>query len=146
VDVLKGKVARELAALERELDELLERTLGGSIRPPGRADRFLPPTDVYETKEGTVVEIEVAGVRPEDIRLIVDGEYLQITGRRERRPSDPPERYIQMEIARGSFERVLRVAVPYDADRVEASVEAGILRILLPHGSRATRRIPVGGS
>ena len=144
MDVLKGKVARELAALEQELDELVERTLGG-VRPPRRADRFRPPTDVYETQEGIVVRMELAGVSPEDVRLIVDGEYLQVTGRREPPEPEPPEHYVQMEIERGRFERVLRVGSPYDPDAVRASVEAGILTIVLPRKS-ATRKIPVSGS
>ena len=144
MDVLKGKVARELVALEEELDEFLERTLGGGIRPPG-VDRFRPSTDVYETKDGIVVEVELAGARPEDLRLIVDGEYLQITGHRNPVHSAPPERYLQMEIPRGRFERVLRLGIPYDADRVQASMEAGTLTIMLPRKTRVTRKVPVTG-
>jgi HSP20 family protein len=146
VDVLKGKVARELAALEEELDEFLERTLGGGLRPAGRVDRFRPPTDIYETEEEVVVQVELAGVRPEDLQLIVDGEYLQITGTREPSHPESPERYLQMEIPRGRFERVLRLGVPYDPDRVRASVDSGILTIVLPRKTRVVRKIPVSRS
>jgi HSP20 family protein len=145
VDVLKGKVARELAALEEELDEFLERTLGGGLRPPGPIDRFRPPTDVYETQEGVVVQVELAGVQPEDLRLIVDGEYLQISGHRKPLHTSPPERYLQMEIPRGRFERVLRLGTPYDPDRVRASMEAGTLTVVLPRKARVARKIPVTG-
>lgn len=146
MDVHKGKVARELAALEQELDELVERTLGGGLRAPGRAERFRPPTDVYETAEGTVVLMELPGVRAEDVKLVVDGEYLQVTGSREPRHPRPPERYLQMEIPRGRFERVLRLGGPYDPDRIDASLDAGILRIVLPRRARVIRKIPVSGS
>jgi HSP20 family molecular chaperone IbpA len=146
LDVLKGKVARELAELEEELGEFLERALGAGVRRGARVDRFRPPTDVYESQEGIVVQMELAGVRPDDLRLIVDGEYLQITGTREPPHPENPERYLQMEIPRGSFERVLRVGVPYDADRVRASVDSGILTIVLPRKSRVVRKIPVQGS
>ena len=145
MDVLKGKVARELAALEEELDEFLERTLGGGIRPRGAVDRFRPATDVYETLDGIVVEVELAGARPEDLRLIVDGEYLQITGHRNPVHAAPPERYLQMEIPRGRFERVLRLGIPYDADRVQASMDAGTLTIVLPRKARIARKVPVRG-
>ena len=143
MDVLKGKVARELAALEEELDVFLERTLGGGLRPPGPIDRFRPPTDVYETREGIVVQVELAGVQPQDIRLTVDGEYLQITGQRQPLHASPPERYLQMEIPRGRFERVLRLGIPYDPDRVRASMEAGTLTVVLPRKVRVPRKIPV---
>jgi HSP20 family protein len=146
VDVLKGKIARELAELEEELGDFLERTLGGGLRRAGRVDRFRPQTDVYETPEGIIVQVELAGVHPEDLRLIVDGEYLQITGTREPPHPESPERYLQMEIPRGRFERVLRVGVPYDPDRVRASVDVGILTIVLPRKARIVRKIPVTGS
>ncbi|MEE8556580.1 MAG: Hsp20/alpha crystallin family protein [Myxococcota bacterium] len=146
MDVLKGKVARELAALEEELDEFLERTIGGGLRPASRVDRLRPPTDVCETEEGIVVQMELAGVRAEDLRLIVDGEYLQITGTREPPPPGSGGRYLQMEIPRGRFERVLRVGVPYDPDQVSASVESGILTVVLPRKVRVLRKVPVSGS
>jgi HSP20 family protein len=148
VDVLKGKIARELAELEEELGDFLERTLGGGLRRAGtgRVDRFRPPTDVYETPEGIIVQVELAGVQAEDLRLIVDGEYLQITGTREPPHPESPERYLQMEIPRGRFERVLRVGVSYDPDRIRASVDAGILTIVLPRKARVVRKIEVTGS
>ena len=101
MDVLKGKVARELAELEEELGEFLERALGAGVRRGARVDRFRPPTDVYESQDGIVVQVELAGVRAEDLRLVMDGEYLQITGTREPPHPEHPERYLQMEIPRG---------------------------------------------
>lgn len=144
LDVLKGKVARELAALEEQLDRALERTFGASVRLPGRADRFRPALDAWESDEAIVLQVELAGVRAEDVRLVVDGEYVQITGRRAARYDAPPRRHLQMEISQGSFERVLRLRAPYDPDRVTAALDAGILTIRFPLRTAAgPRSIPV---
>ncbi len=142
MDVLKGKVARELAAIEEQLDQALERSFGSGVRA-GRTDRFRPAIDVYEVEDAIVVQAELGGVRPEDVRLVVDGEYLQISGRRRSLRAEAPRRQLQMEIPPGHFERVLRFRASYDADRVTASLEAGILSVRLPLRARTTRTIPV---
>lgn len=143
MDVLKGKVARELAALEEQLDRVLERAFDTGVQLPLHSDRFRPALDVYETEDAIVVQADLGGVRGEDIRLIVDGEYLQIKGRRGSLYDRPPRRHLQMEIPRGNFERVLRMRASYDADRVTAKLEAGILTVTLPRKQRGPRKIPV---
>ncbi len=143
MDVLKGKVARELAALEEHLDQVFERAFGSGVRLPGRADRFRPAIDVYETNDTILVQVDLAGVRAESLKLVVDGEYLQVAGHRSALHHEPPKRHLQMEIPQGHFERVLRLRIPYDPDRVTASLEAGILTIRLPLRNPVARQIPV---
>ncbi len=146
MDVLIGKVARELAALEEQLERVFERALGTTMRLPGRAGSFRPTIDAYQSKEGTIVHVDLAGVESKDVRLIVDGEYLQISGRRSATYAQPPEHHLQMEIPRGTFERVIRLPRPYDPERVSAVLQAGILTVELPHRSPAIRKIPVRSS
>jgi HSP20 family protein len=114
------------------------------VRIPARADRFRPALDAWETEDAIVLQVELAGVRAEDVRLIVDGEYVQITGRRGVRYDAPPRRHLQMEISQGSFERVLRLRALYDPDAVTAALDAGILTVRFPlRGRPGPRNIPV---
>ncbi len=136
-------MARELAALERQLDHVFERALGSTMRLAGRVGSFRPTIDAFETKEGTVVQVDMDGVESEASRLIFDGEYRQISGRRSATYERPPEQHLQMEIPRGSFERVSRLPHPYDPERVSAVLEAGILTVELPNLPSETRKIPV---
>jgi HSP20 family protein len=142
MDVLKGRVRREFAALEEQLDRVFERAFGSGVRPT-RTDSYRPPIDAYETDEAIVVQVDLAGVVAEDVRLTVDGEYLEISGRRQVGHESAPLRHLRMEIAQGRFERVLRFADGYDPDRVTASLEAGLLRITLPRRPRAVQQIPI---
>ncbi|HAV77790.1 MAG TPA: hypothetical protein DCX53_10620 [Anaerolineae bacterium] len=66
-----------------------------------RSNVWRPATDVYETETGVVVRVEIAGLREEDIEVVIQGELLLISGNR----SDLPERraYHQMEIPFGRF-------------------------------------------
>jgi HSP20 family protein len=141
--VQRGKIARELAELEEQMDRAFERALAGAVRLPSGVDAWRPALDVYETERAIVVRVELPGVRSEDVRVVVDGEYLQITGRRSLARAGESQRHLLIEIAQGPFERVLRTRAQYDADRVTARLENGLLTIELPKKDGATRVVPV---
>lgn len=141
--VQRGKIARELATLDEQMDRAFERVLFSSVRLPGAADAWRPAMDVVETEGTVVVRVELAGVSGEQVRVTVDGEYVQIAGRRSfERPGENP-RHLLIEIPQGSFERVLRMRLPYDADRASARLENGLLTIELPRRESGARNIPV---
>lgn len=104
------------------------RALQWDVSRPASA--WAPPTDVYENEEGVVVQVEVAGMRPEDFTITLDERRLVVTGVRE----DPEAKktYYQMEIRYGEFR--VEVDLPWrtDPDCVEATYEAGFLRVFVP--------------
>jgi len=142
MQVQRGKIARELAELEEQMDRAFERALAGAVRLP-TADAWRPPLDVYETERAIVVRVELAGVSSDDVRVVVDGEYLQITGRRALTRPGEPLRHLLIEIAQGPFERVLRMRAEYDPEHVSARLENGVLTIELPRKERSARVIAV---
>ncbi|HKC51846.1 MAG TPA: Hsp20/alpha crystallin family protein, partial [Myxococcota bacterium] len=109
-------------------------------------DAFRPALDVCETERAIVVRVELAGVASDDARVVVDGEYLQITGRRTLTRGGSGQRHLLIEIAQGPFERVLRLRAQYDPDRVTARLEDGMLTIELPRKENTARVIPVNPS
>lgn len=98
-----------------------------AVRP---APAWTPPTDVYENEDGVVVQVEIAGMRPEDFAITLDERRLVVTG--VRRDPEPKKTYYQMEINYGEFR--IEVDLPWrgDPDCVEATYEAGFLRVFLP--------------
>ena len=141
--VQRGKIARELAQLEEQMDRAFERVLASALRLPGGVDAWRPALDVYETDRAVVLRVELAGVPSEEVRVVVDGEYVQICGRRSFGRSEPSQRHLLIEIPQGPFERVLRMRTPYDADGVVARFENGVLTVELPRKPTAARLIPV---
>ena len=95
-----------------------------------RSSMWTPPTDVYETEANLVVKVEVAGMREEDIEVVVEEQILMIRGFR----ADQNERraYHQMEIRSGKFE--IAIGLPTGVNLEEASAEytLGFLTILFP--------------
>jgi HSP20 family protein len=107
------------------------------------SDRWQPAADVYETEASIVVRLELAGVRGSEISVTVDGDILRIRGVRRPRVDGDAQRLHQMEIASGPFERAIRIGIPFERDRVTASLEEGLLRVVLPKKSSGPRRIGI---
>jgi HSP20 family protein len=106
-------------------------------------DRWQPAADVYETEKAVVVRLELAGVAGDEVQVTVDGDVLRIRGVRHPRIDEDAQRLHQMEIASGPFERALRIGIPFERDHVNASLEEGVLRVVLPKRRAGPRRIGV---
>jgi hypothetical protein len=61
---------------------LYTQKLPDSPREVGGQTHWVPNTDVYKTSEGLVVNVELAGLRQEDVEIAVEGNRLLITGQR----------------------------------------------------------------
>ncbi len=93
---------------------------------------FAPPADVYETDDAFVVEIEVPGVRMEELKLqIVDG-LLSVRGERSM-PREParPEIFLRMERTYGAFSRSVRFDQPVASEPRKIELRNGLLVIEL---------------
>jgi len=105
-----------------------------------RAVIWVPPTDVFETEDQFIVQVEVAGVKQSDLTVSLQDRRLIITGTR----SDPgPARraYHQMQVRFGDFGAEVELPAPVDENAIEASYADGFLRIALP--KRKPRQIDV---
>jgi len=95
-----------------------------------RANSWCPPTDVYETEEGLVVKVEVAGMREEDFEVAIEDNVLIISGNRP--DSNERRAYYQMEIRSGKFEIALAIPVPTQVEMAVAEYKDGFLFVHLP--------------
>jgi HSP20 family protein len=80
-----------------------------------------PATDVYRTPQGWLVKLDLAGVRPEDIRWSVSGSCLTIEGVRRDWCQEEGCCHYAMEISYSSFQR--RLTLPDDLQGANVSVE-----------------------
>ncbi len=108
------------------------------LRLPGQAaadgEVWLPAADVYETDDGYVILMELAGVERAELELEVVGDSLLIRGRRAEPPGPPKKNYCLLEIHHGRFERRLRLPGRVGGGEAPASLDNGLLRLFLPRG------------
>jgi HSP20 family protein len=99
-----------------------------NVRTSGKL--WYPAADVYQTPEGWVVKVELAGVSGEEIEIDVQGNTLYIAGCRKDRSCAAGVSY-QMEITYSRFEKTLQFPSPIDGASVEHMLENGLLIIHL---------------
>jgi len=97
-----------------------------------QGDHWQPAVDVFETEKEIVVRAEVPGVARRDLRVSVDRDVLRISGERRAPARSDLLRLHQVEIATGPFERRVRIALPFDRERVSAHLEEGVLTVSVP--------------
>ncbi len=105
---------------------------------------WTPLMDMYETDEGFVLKAELPGVQKDDLHIDVHDRTLTIRGERKAETEIPEDRYHRRERSYGSFQRVLTLPTPIDADKVQANVHDGVLELRLPKDETAKpKRIAV---
>jgi HSP20 family protein len=98
---------------------------------------YRPEVDVYRSDDPPtlIVEVELPGIEPEDVKLVSSPEALLIAG--ERRRPKVGGHYQQMEIDYGPFQRQITLAEDVDPERATATYDRGILTVRLPLAPRA---------
>jgi HSP20 family protein len=123
----------------RDLDELQQqvRELLGDLwqlpRFTGMQHGFRPQVDCYRTSDPPAIHVvvELPGVDPDRVRVVVDGQSLVLSGVREP-PHLPGAQVRQLELEQGPFERRLQLGENVDSGAATAGFDRGLLRITLP--------------
>ncbi len=98
----------------------------------GPESEWVPLTDVYEVDGGIVVNVELAGIRREDLQLVLEDNRLRIRGERPDQCRGGKCRFLIMEINYGPFECEIGLPEGYDLSSAKAVYQNGFLRIDVP--------------
>jgi HSP20 family protein len=126
----------------RELDRFTQQLFGQTgtwSRPAGM------PMDAYRDGEQFVVHFDLPGLDPSAVDLNVERNVLTVKA--ERIPSYGEQVELQVaERPRGVFSRQLFLGDTLDADRIEATYDAGVLTLRIPITEKAKpRKIEITG-
>jgi HSP20 family protein len=88
-----------------------------------------PSVDVYRTCKGWVVKFELAGVRPEDIEVVVSSTHLTVRGARRDWLTEEGCSHYRMEISYSHFERTLELPCDLTKARVTTEYDCGLLLV-----------------
>jgi HSP20 family protein len=129
-----------LLQLRDEMDRLVGDFFGpvtASVVPRvAPQPRSFPALNVWETPEAVFAEAEVPGLKAEDLDVSVVGTDLTIRGKRGEALREGAA-FHRQERGAGEFNRVLRLPIEVNADRVEASLKDGVLLIKMPKAESA---------
>ena len=115
--------------LRREIDKLFEDTFAQNSGAPA----LTPAVDVHETANQLTFEIELAGIKPEDVEVIAEKGVLSIRGEKKAQRKEGDEsRYHVIERTYGTFLRSFQLPQGIEEDKIEASFENGMLTVRVP--------------
>ncbi len=123
--------------------DLLRRKLEGTYPDYGKSFGFnwaleerSPKTNLYENGDSLEIRAEVPGVKKEDLKVQVQGNYLQISGSRD---TEVPDGYKAHKTERSSsfFSRSFTLPADVDTRTVEATLKNGVLYLTLPKSDAA---------
>lgn len=121
-----------LSTFKQEMDRLFDRVFEPRWSETEALGEWAPKLDVSETKDALVVKAEIPGVDPKDVQISLQEQLLTIKGEKQLEKEDKGERYYRVERAYGGFTRTMRLPLPVDATKVNATFKNGLLTVTLP--------------
>ena len=122
----------------REFDRTMEDIFG-----PRRASI---PMDAYRRAETVFVHFDLPGVAQDSIELTVEQHTLTVAATRQWE-AEEGDTLIARERPQGTFRRQLLLADSLDTEKLEASLDNGVLTVQIPALKTAqSRQIPIRGA
>ena len=128
-DLMPWSPWREMMSLRENIDKFFDEPMS-----PARASSGVihPAVSIRETDKEMVIEADVPGVKEEDIDVEIEDDKVIIKGERKHSQEVKKEDYYHVESSYGSFSRVIGLPNYVRADKAEAEVVDGTLRIRVP--------------
>ena len=104
---------------------------------------IVPPVNIFETKDGYVVEAEMPGVNKEGLEVTLEGNEITIVGRRHFEPVNGAALFRECQPA--DYQRVFDLDPAIDTGKISAKMDQGLLTLTLPKSEKVKpRKISVG--
>jgi HSP20 family protein len=129
-----------------QMSPMLARALGLPAQQQGSATAtaWAPALDISERKDAYLVTVELPGLKPEDLDITMEDGLLTIQGERHFTQESSEQQYHRVERRYGAFRRSITLPAHVTAEGIQASVEDGVLQILVPKAEEAKpKRIQV---
>lgn len=117
------------------MNKLLENFLGDFQSPATKmVSDFSPHVEVKEDKVGYFVEVDLPGLKSEEVDLSFDNKTLFIKGERknEKNQTDENRKTHYSERFYGSFLRAIPLPDEVVEDKISADFQHGVLKVHLP--------------
>jgi HSP20 family protein len=91
-----------------------------------------PPLDLFESWRSFLVRVDIPGIKAAELDVAFAGGLLVISGARYLTAGPDGERFHRLERPAGSFRRSVALPTAATPEMVEASVEDGVLTVVVP--------------
>lgn len=138
--IVKWNPLQELQAMQEQMSRLFEMSRHSRQDDPFSAESWQPPVDIYEDEGDVVVIMELPEVEQRDISVQIEGGALIISGERRLAVEASQRNYLRIERGHGLFQRTFTLPSAIDQEKIRASIEQGLLKVILPKKGESTPR------
>lgn len=93
---------------------------------------FVPSVNSREGKDAYYIEIDLPGIKKDDISIDIKDNVLTVSGERKVRDEISEDSYYKIESRYGKFIRSFTLPKNVNLDKIEANSENGVLEIVIP--------------
>ncbi len=107
------------------------------IHKPWGASCWNPPVDIWENDNTFTIEMDLPGVKAEQVRIWAQDRTVTIEGQRERREKTKETSARLHERCEGRFSRVFEFGFNIDEETIENHWQDGVLILIVPKSKNA---------
>src|SRR5262245_9244727 len=122
---------RDFLSLRDAMDRLFDESFLRPFGDGGHIDAWAPAVDVVENDDKVTVTDTVPGIKPEDIKITLTGDLLQLSGEVKAESERDEGTYHIRERRFGSFNRTIPLPTTVVSDKAQAVFENGVLKLTL---------------
>jgi HSP20 family protein len=119
------------------LRDLLDSAFQLASSTPEATSGWLPALDVFEDDNNVTVQVELPGMKKEDIDISLQDDVLTISGERRSESEKREGESFRSERFFGRFSRGITLPSPVKSGEVKAAYEDGVLAVTLPKAEEA---------
>lgn len=128
---LTGAVRLDEEAEQLEVETNLKAPTKPNIFEESEEEAQLT-VDVYHTPTEIIIKTMVAGVKPDDLDVLITRDSVTVRGKRSEDRTVSGDEYFHRELYWGSFARTITLPEEIDVDGAEAVERYGMLILHLP--------------
>lgn len=101
---------------------------------------FVPSVNTREGEFAYHIDVDLPGIKKEDINIDVHDGTLTISGERNFKDEVKEEDYYKVETAFGKFQRAFNLPESVDVENISAASNDGVLEIVIPKLEKDTNK------
>jgi HSP20 family protein len=146
MSVMRWDPFKNISALQDRINRLFEDAFPRSTDEEEDLSTcaWRPAVDIFENEAGVVVQVDLPGVKKEDVSVEVKNNLLVIQGLRQIETPVSEDRYYRRERSCGTFQRSFALRAAIAPDSIKAAFKNGVLTIQIPRPEEEKpKKVPV---
>ncbi|OZV68717.1 Hsp20/alpha crystallin family protein [Winogradskyella aurantia] len=131
---------RTLPRMSSWIDDIINSSFNGEFMSNFNTGITLPAVNIIDNDEDYIVEMAVPGLKKSDFDISIDNMLLSISAERQSEHEDDSKTFTRREFGYASFKRTFTLPETVQTEKINASYNDGILRVVLPKRDEAKKK------